>query len=502
MGLLRNTLRGTSGAVLTTLTPLVRAPPKPHGRIGRILAGHWLFATVLALAAALRVITMLGYPTPQLVWYDSYEYLLTAAHLRPIKEFHTSGYPIFLLLLLPFHSIALVAAVQHLLGLAIGVMIYALLRHKGLPAWGATLAAVPPLFDAQFLALEHQILSDELFIFLIVAAVTMLMWSDQTDARQAAAAGLLLALATVTRNIALPLLIVMPVYLIVRRAGWRPVVALAVAGGLPVLLYAGWYAHTYGRFTIDGGDGVSLWARTMTFANCQVIKPPAAEAVLCPNGSHYDASSDYLWGRLSPINQIPGDYGTVNDGLALSFALRAIAAQPGAYVNDVADDTMLAFLWNPVAHPIRVGKPFYFHLVDYPVPESRAMVHPALKTYDPGVHEYRAVQPYAGFLVVYQHIAYLRGPFLAAILLLGLLGIRRRTLLPWGAAMFLLVAPVAVLDFEYRYVMPAVPLACIAAALAVADISAARRARRTAANVQPVRAEGAARTATSLHDEQ
>jgi hypothetical protein len=471
--------------VLTVLAPLLRAPLKPYDRTRNILARHWLFAVVLTLASAVRVITMLGFRPAQLVWYDSYEYLLTAAHLKPIQEFHTSGYSIFLLLLLPFHSIALVAFVQHCLGLAIGVMIYALLRHKGLPAWGATLAAVPPLFDQQFLELEHEILSDELFTFLIVAAVTLLMWSDRPAARQAAAAGLLLAMATVTRNIALPLLLLMPLYLVARRAGWRAVMALAIAGGLPVLFYAGWYAQTHGRFTIDGGDGVSLWARTMTFANCQVIKPPPAEAVLCPNGSHYGAASDYLWSPDSPINQIPGRYGTVNDGLALSFALRAIAAQPGAYVRAVADDTMLAFRWTPVAHPERLGLPFYFHLGRQRLPQNGALVGPALHTYDPGLRDYYSVEPYAGFLVRYQYIAYTRGPFLAALLLLGLLGIRRRTLLPWGSAVFLLVAPVAVLDFEHRYVLPVVPLACIAAALGVADISAAWRTRKTAVTATP-----------------
>jgi hypothetical protein len=472
--------RPPSGTVLMALALLLPAPLKPYDRTRRILAGHRLFAVVLTLAAALRVITMLGYRPAQLVWYDSYEYLLTAAHLKPIQEFHPSGYPIFLRLLLPFHSIAVVAFVQHLLGLAIGVMIYALLRHKALPAWGATLAAVPPLFDAQFLALEHEILADDLFIFLIVAAVTLLMWSHRPTARQAAAAGLLLAMAALTRNIALPLLILMPIYLIVRRAGWRTVAALAVAGGLPVVLYAGWYARTYGRFTVDGGDGVTLWARTMTFANCQVIKPPPADVPLCPNGAHYGAASDYLWAPRSPINRVPGGYGTTNDGLALSFALRAITAQPGAYMYAVAGDTKLAFLWTPKAHPQRVPPAFYFYLGHWPLPETLALVRPAMRAYDPGTHDYRSVEPYAGFLVVYQHIAYLRGPFLAALLLLGLPGIRRSTQLPLGAAVFLLVAPVAVLDFEHRYVLPVVPLACIAAALGVASISAAWRTRKAA----------------------
>ena len=67
----------------------------------------------------------------------------------------------------------------------------------------------------------------------------------------------------------------------------------------------------------------------------------------------------------------------------------------------------------------------------------------------------------------YQYPAYLRGPLLAAIILGGAPGLRRGTLLPWGAAITLLVVPVAVLDFDHRYVLPAVPVACLAAALAL-----------------------------------
>ena len=46
------------------------------------------------------------------------------------------------------------------MGLAMGVLIYLLARRFGLPAWAATLATVPVLFDAYELQLEADALPD------------------------------------------------------------------------------------------------------------------------------------------------------------------------------------------------------------------------------------------------------------------------------------------------------------------------------------------------------
>ena len=118
------------------------------------LGRHRLFAAVFGLGLAARLITMLGFPPA--IWFggDSASYLSTALYHVPGVS-RLSGYGVFLFVLRPFHSFAVITAVQHLMGLAIGVMIYALLRRYGLPGWGATLAAVPVLLDAYEIQLEH-----------------------------------------------------------------------------------------------------------------------------------------------------------------------------------------------------------------------------------------------------------------------------------------------------------------------------------------------------------
>jgi hypothetical protein len=87
----------------------------------------------------------------------------------------------------------------------------------------------------------------------------------------------------------------------------------------------------------------------------------------------------------------------------------------------------------------------------------------------------RLVQPYSHLIRAYQRFVRLPGPLFALIVLAGLAGIvipRRRTaaaVLLWTSALVTVVLPIAEHEYTYRYVIPAVPLACMAAALAVAS---------------------------------
>ncbi|MGD0685562.1 MAG: hypothetical protein ABSA03_10650 [Streptosporangiaceae bacterium] len=474
-----------------------------------LLLRNWIFCTAFTLGLAVRAVTMLGFPPA--IWFggDSASYLSTALRLTPGTS-RQSGYGILLFALRPAHSFLVVTGVQHLMGLAIAVMIYALLRRYGLPRWGATLAALPVLLDAYQIQLEQEILADAAFGFLVVAALTLLLWwRDGRPLWATAAAALLLGCAADMWPTGLPLLILLVLYLIIRKAGWRALTAALAAGALPLVIYLGWFDSAYHKVAFNFSDGVFLWSRTMTFADCAIIKPPADEAKLCPRVpvATRPAASIFIWEKNSPLDSLPGGkFSPGKNALAMNFAFRAIAAQPGAYVKDVLDDFALTFTWNRPPHPsaqYRDRYQFSYATSNWAGPGTARSLAREQRRYTGGsLAATRATAPFAGWMRSYQRFAYVRGTMLAVLLLIGLAALarswtgggpgRRRerggrngrgrrdsgdsqggrdgwggpALLPWATAMAILLIPNVTADFSERYVVPALPLACLAAAFA------------------------------------
>jgi hypothetical protein len=397
------------------------------------------------------------------------------------------GYGFMLWVLRPVHSFALVAAVQHLMGLAMGVIIYLLARRYGLPAWAATLAAIPVLFDAYELQLEADALPDVAFGFLVLLALYLLLRSPgERRLAGTTAAAFLLGASALLWPVGLALLAVLLVALLaallIRRAGLVIVLAALLAGALPVAAYSAWFSIHRHQFSLTRSDGVYLWSRTMSFADCAVIKPPAAERPLCPPPGPRIASSLYIWNANSPVLAMPGGrFSARTNRLALHFALRAIAAQPGDYAAAVGHDFALSFFWDRPVHPDAAIVDRY-QFAD----AATAWVPPTLWTPGGGTlagdqaiynnghpAPTRVVQPYASWLVTYQRYVYLRGTLLGVILLAALAAMiaRRRAGgagLPWVFAVTILLVPPLIADFDLRYALLAVPSACLAAALAFA----------------------------------
>ena len=294
---------------------------------------HWLFGLVLAAAVVPRILVMLAFRP--VMWFggDSASYLATALRLIPDPS-RAGGYAILLWVLRPLHSLALVAAVQHLMGIAMAVLIYLLARRYGLPAWGATLATVPVLFDSYELQLEHDIVPDTSFGLLILIVLYLMLRSPgERRLAPAAVAAFLLGVSAIIWPVGLALLAVLLVALLIRRASVVTMAVAILAGALPVVSYAAWFDLHEHQFALTRSDGVFLWSRTMSFADCAVIRPPADERGLCPPPGPRMASSLYIWSGTSPLLRMPGGrFSARTNALARDFALRAIAAQPGGYV--------------------------------------------------------------------------------------------------------------------------------------------------------------------------
>jgi hypothetical protein len=452
------------------------------------LAKNWVFCAAFALGLVLRVITMLGFPPA--IWFggDSVSYLSTALHLSPGTS-RQSGYGIMLFALRPFHSFFVVTAVQHLMGMAIAVTIYALLRRYGLPGWGATLAALPVLLDVYQIQVEHEILATAAFGFMAMAALTLILWwHGERPLWATVTAAVLLGTASTMWPIGLPLLILFFLYLIIRKAGWRAVAAALAAGALPLAMYLGWFDSTYHRVAFNYSDGIFLWSRTMTFADCAIIKPPADETGLCPRvpAAKRPAASIFIWERNSPLNSLPGaKFSHGKNELAMNFALRAIAAQPAAYIRDALDDFALTFSWNKPPHPsaqYRSRYQFTYATDDWAsAATGRALARDQRRYTGGSLAPTKAVQPFAGWMQFYQRFGYVRGTMLAAGLLIGFAAIagswtrggfgRPRgwggpALFPCAVAMTILLIPNLTADFSERYAVPAMPAVCLAAAFA------------------------------------
>jgi hypothetical protein len=456
-------------------------PARAKSLAVRLWADHRLFLIVAIPAVLLRADAELGYRWQ--AWFnDSFEYVSNTVSFS-LDPTRVSGYEIWLKILQPLHSYALITILQHLMGLAVAAMIYALARHRfGAPAWLATLAAVPVLYDGFEIELEHLILSDVPFLFLVTLALTVLLWNPAgPSTRLCLLIGGLLGLSVILRSLGEPVVAVFLIYMVIKRFSWRKIAAVVAVCVLPILGYAGLYDLEHGEFAMGDATGVFLYSRVMTFADCNTIHPPADELWLCtvvPPDKRPIAQS-YIWTSQTPLDRLPPTkFEPLPNKLAENFAIRAIKAQPADYARAVASDTLKVFAWNREVFPnAQTYNEYLFLPAPTPIPSwDDAKIGP----YDSFAAAYvhgnpltQVVNPFAAIIRYYQQFVWLPGTVYGLILLAGLGGIvlawRRlggEALLPWAISVAMIVVPAATAEFDYRYVLPAVPFACLAVAIA------------------------------------
>ncbi len=482
-------------------------PAGPRWQLRVLIRTHWLFVLVLVPAIALRVITMIGFRWA--LWFnDSYGYVSDAAGTFKPDTLRPSGYSVFLRILEPLHSFGPPVILQHLMGLAIGVMIYAVAVHRfRVPKPIAVVATLPALFDGNQIELEHLLMADVPFAFLVTAAATVVLWRKRPTTLQFALAGGLLGLASVTRTAGLPLLAVLAVYMLIQRTGWRTITAAVLACLVPLGGYMLWFFAFYGKFSTTEATGLFMYSRVMAFADCNKINLPPEDTALCTTvrPSQRPVSQWYLWGKTTPLLRFPPPrFGPLQNRLGEQFALKAIEAQPLAYVNVIWQDTDRAFWWSrpEFPDPLTYAEYEFSNAINGPSRKPAVGLAPGQsepKKYAHGSATTQIVQPYANVMIWYQRHIWMPGTPLAVLLIVGAggiaLGWRRwggEILLPWGLSVGLLLIPAATAEFDYRYVLPAIPFACLAAAMIfgegepIGDRLLARLERRSAARAIPV----------------
>ena len=277
--------------------------------------------------------------------------------------------------------------------------------------------------------------------------------------------------------------------------------AVLVGGAVPVVAYISWFSAVNGSFNLTDSNGLFLWSRTMSFANCAVIKPPADLRALCPEQQPITRAHPgrterlqpkrYLWDHRAwlwrpPTTGLVPDvsaFTAANNSRALRFAVRAIAAQPLAYAHTVPGDALKPFT-KPIGFlfPLTNGGPGITGQNEkFAVAAVTAYLGSAqgLEPYLGAHLGERLVEPYAHLIRGYQRVIFLPGPVFALILIVGfaslLVPCRRSAAgaILWLAAVTVFLLPIAEHEYNYRYAVPAIPLACMAAALVFRSRTAA-----------------------------
>ena len=480
------------------------APPRPQTARMHLAAAalrrHWLAAVLLAAGLVLRVLAQFAY-RPVLFYIDTSRYLYNdAPGMDPV------GYKGPLRTILAVANFDTVATVQHLLGLAMAVVIYLLLLRRGSPRWLAALAMAPLLLDAYQVQIEQMLMPDIWFEALVVAGLAVLLWRPAPGWRTVLAGGVVLGTSAIFAQVGEALLLPAVIYLLAVGGGWRRALgraaALCAAFALPILAYSTVNYLAAGDFFLSHTGVTSVYGRMAAAADCATLRLPQAERGMCPTRAQQAKGPDSLeFDKDSPVEPyyagLPRD--TVNT-LITDFNHRVLAQQPlrvlRAYLRDVVRPFALTRDGSPGVTAISRWQ-FQTYYPYFAPHASRQVIDASVDRYGGG--RPAVWVPAATFLRAYQlHGGYTPGPLLALCVLAGLAGsasllVRRRAgpaaREPALACLLFFASGVSVLlvsdvfEFSWRYLLPALVTLVPAGALGIGIVIRAVQARRGTAGI-------------------
>ena len=343
----RQVLRGAGGGSAAVTGEGNSSQPSRARQFAAVLRYHWLAVALVVAGAVLRVITWMAYH-PAIFYIDSVKYLY-----RGWQGSDPLGYKVPLKIVLAFGDLGTVTALQHLLGLGMGVALYVLLTRRGINRWLSALAIAPILLDAYQLQAEATIMPDVLYEAMVVAGLCVLLWKPTTTWLSILVSGLILGLGATVREVGLWMLAPVVLYLLgsrylrVTRDDWYSAVlkscVMCLAFMLPVLLYCSISYYDSGHFRLSvKGSAVGRMAQA---ADCATLKLPADVRPICPSPYYQKYSPDWLeHSSQSPLLVDAPKLGRLQMYSVFDHAVEK--QQPLRVVGSVLKDSVRLFEWS------------------------------------------------------------------------------------------------------------------------------------------------------------
>ena len=457
------------------------------------LREHGAIALVASIALGLRLAVAVAY-APALFFSDSWTYVSLAyrSPLVGLAPDRPSGYPLILDAIgIPGQSLLAITTLQHVVGVVVGLLAYALLVRLGAARWMAALAAAVILLDSYAVTLEQHVMPETFFALLLISSASLTI-VGRRRAWALGGAGVLLAAAVTLRTQALFAVPVWALYVLwTHHRSRRTLVLAALAVTLPLAAYSGVNAVRTGHLGMTQASGWFLYARVGEIGDCRGARIPLPARRLCDRSDldRLRGAEYHLWDRRSPANRLfPGGRGDPRANRVLhDYAVAIIRDRPLAYAEMVIGDFLRYFragvasrgdsdLAITLPRQSRTAPPWLNERV-------RAAYFP---TYAPPPVGVRS--PLLGAYQDWVHVPrWALGPLVIATALALMLALssrlrpklphRREAFLLVGMAVAMLLGLAATSEFVLRYLVPTVPLLLCGGALAASDLAGLWAAR-------------------------
>jgi glycosyltransferase involved in cell wall biosynthesis len=481
------------------------------------LRRHWLFAIILGLGLALRVVTWLAYQ-PAMMYIDSFRYVpnLFSWHMDGLDPI---GYTV---IIWPFMfggklllgaGMAFTTALQHLLGMAIAVVLYWMSRRLGAPRWLAAIITIPVLLDAYQLQMEQNLMAEVWSdAFMLAALWFLIAWRLRRDSRvgeqadqpsrvrrfvgplwwQAGIAGLLIGANVPVRIIGMMAIIPVVAYLILVGARWRDrqwwrVMLIRVAAGVAgfSIMFGGYlvaYRVSSGHPGLGGGGGDVIYGRAAPVAKCDELPLDKYLKQVCPKEplGHRLGVDRYAHDPME-VNELPP--GVTLRQLRAQFGRIVLKHQPLDVAGAIVRDFLKGFAWTKTGAPEDTPIKRWQFQIDYPRWEATDANRWTL--YFDGTTPH-VIKPFTRFLRAYQlGGGYTPGTLLAVAGVVGIAGalvrrgpgirsLRAESMLAVGIPLAVLGGSAA-FEFSWRYQLPGLVFFPLAGAIGFAALTVRER---------------------------